>query len=148
MTPSTLSPATSPLVPTATGVPTPTLTPTPVPPAALARNITVVNENDVAINMTITVRSGQWYCGNTLNGQWQITIAARATSAIHCVIYASQYATPLPQSLPPRTFDSEFSQGSPPRWSHYVNLSAFLPCDDSACAEGHVAWQGRGGPFA
>ncbi len=140
-TPGTPSPATSPLVPTPFGVPTPTVTPTSPPPAALAGNITVVNENDVAISMTITVRGGQWTCGNTLNGQWQITIAPRATSAIHCVIFASQYATRLPESLPPHTFDAEFSQGSPPRWIHYVNLSAFLPCDSSACAGGHVAEQ-------
>src|SRR5258707_517351 len=139
------SPATSPLVPTPTGIPTPSVTPTPRPPAALAGNITVVNENNVAISMTITVRGGQWTCGNTLNGQWLITFAPRATSAIHCVIYATQYATRLPQSLPPHTFDAEFSQGSPPRWIHYVNLSAFLPCDSSACAEGHVAEQRGGG---
>jgi hypothetical protein len=132
------SPSPSAPAPTSTGLPTPTLTPTPPPPTALAGNITVVNENDVAINMTITVQSGQWYCGNTLNRQWQITIAARASSAIHCVIYASQYADPLPQSLPPRTFDTEFSQGSPPRWIHYYNVLTFTPCSGSPCSGGHI----------
>jgi hypothetical protein len=147
-TPSTPSPATSPLVPTPTDAPKPTLTPIPPPPAALAGNITVANENDVAINMMITVRGGQWYCGNTLNGQWQITIAPRATSAIHCVIFASQYATPLPQSLLPRTFDTELSQGSPPRWIHYYNPIAFTPCSGSVCAGGHMLEQGRDGRMA